>query len=346
MSDTATTPPTTPPAAPAPSRTAEARSFFSGTSATLAAAPGLQNFKPVTDAPASDAVPPPASPTPAASAIEPDVPLTTPALPARLREHFSAGDVARTWKAMSAAGFSTATAQKAVDFYAGRLQDTATHGHWTEGDAVQFLRSDWGASFDHRLRLARAAASALGLLEPLRRAGLTNDAPLLRYLSDVGRHLAKQPAAVQRLQEVRRTTRADAQRELDAIMHAEADHPYWSKKDPVAHREAVANVDRLAGIVHGTRPLEQPGVDPTLTRPQPTTDAAVATASDAVQAQQLMDEWLAAGPRHALNDPKHRQHKETVEHFNRLTAIVARANEDSRARWMLKRASRTPATAR
>jgi hypothetical protein len=149
----------------------------------------------------------------------------------------------------------------------------------------------------------------------------------VKYLSESGRQLATQPPAVTRTQQAQATNRVDAQRALDEIMHAPASHPYWDGRSP-DHRAAVAAVERLSGIVHGTRQVDQPGVDVTVARPRGATDGAVHAASEALRAQRIMDEWLAAGPMHPLRARNHPEH-----------AAAKATSSSSRRSWRERRAS-------
>jgi hypothetical protein len=229
-----------------------------------------------------------------------------------------------------AAGMPTAYAQRALDFFASRI-DARASTRPNRDDAVKTLRAEWGDAFRAKARAANHAMDVLGLRGAIQRAGLLDDVPLARYLADLGAWIAKNPAVPSRTQQARAELRGDVQRRYDEIMNAGPTHPYWSRRDPVAHKAAVAEVERLAAVLFGAGPAN-PDTEGTS---RATADYGETLATRAVEAQRIMSSWLA-DPKHPVNNRHHAEHHEAVRHFQNLTRIIAQAQQEPHAAAILR----------
>jgi len=153
-------------------------------------------------------------------------------------------------KASHKAGVLPSQAQEMFNWYMDKANSEVKRqeeesAKMIEG-SINTLKTDWGSSYDSRLKAARTAVNHFGddkLKDYLDKSGMGNDPNLIRVFSKVGETLSDDSFKGESDKGNYGRTPEQAQVEINEIM-ANPKHPYFDKQHP-NHKKALEDMQRL-----------------------------------------------------------------------------------------------------
>lgn len=148
------------------------------------------------------------------------------------------------------AGVLPNQAQEMFNWYLDKAKNevTSQDKEFQEGieSSIRTLKTDWGATYDSKVRAAQAAVNHFGddkLREYLDSSGIGNDPSLIKVFSKIGETLSDDNFKGQSDSGSYGRTPQQAQLEINEIM-ANPKHPYFDKNHP-NHQKALEDMERL-----------------------------------------------------------------------------------------------------
>jgi len=153
-------------------------------------------------------------------------------------------------KASHKAGVLPSQAQEMFNWYLDKAKNELDSQDREQQDTIESsirtLKTDWGSSYDARVRAAQAAVQHFGddnLREYLDSTGIGNDPSLIKVFSKIGETLSDDNFKGQADSGSYGRTPQQAQAEINEIM-ANPKHPYFDKNHP-NHQKALEDMQRL-----------------------------------------------------------------------------------------------------
>lgn len=147
-------------------------------------------------------------------------------------------------------GILPGQAQKLLDWFGEtsgqKLQSTQTAQKAAQDQALADLQREWGDGWDKKVAAARTAVDEFGgqeLRDHLAKAGLSNDATLIRVLSKIGESLREDKIPQGGESRTMGLTPSEAKAEIDSVM-GNRSHPYFLRDHP-GHKDALERMNKL-----------------------------------------------------------------------------------------------------
>jgi len=156
-------------------------------------------------------------------------------------------------KTMHGLGLTNQQVQGIMDLYAQDTKASMESYHTTQKQALATLKEEWGPTADRKFIIAQRAAQEYGgkeLMEVLDKTGLGNNPAFIRFFADVGELLVEEGFISGKIEGV--PGPQEAEKQIDAIL-ADKSHPYNSKDNTPAHKQAVEAMKQLHELAYGTK---------------------------------------------------------------------------------------------
>lgn len=155
-----------------------------------------------------------------------------------------------------AAGVTSPQAQQLYEWF--RKSEAASHQQLAEqrdnakAEAENALKQEWGSAFSHKLQAAEGVLGELpaSLAEKLKATGLNNDPDVVRMLAEVADARGEDVDPRRGEGGNGPMTPGQAQAEMQRLKGDDAFAKAWIDKQHPGHQDALAKMQRLAGLAY------------------------------------------------------------------------------------------------